>query len=76
MNIIWRFYADQDKNWRWQQLSMDRTVITESRAACKNYEECVVDAREQGYVFHPSPPHVIRRQRLLKFRDFPIRTRT
>jgi hypothetical protein len=34
---------------------MDRTVITESRAAYKNYEECVVDAREQGYIFQPSP---------------------
>ena len=36
---------------------MDRAVITESRAACKNYEECVVDAREQGYIFQPPPPH-------------------
>ena len=54
MNIIWRFYTDLDYRWRWQHLAVDRTVIAESRTAYKEYEGCLADARDQGYVFHPA----------------------
>jgi hypothetical protein len=54
MNYIWRFYVDQDRRWRWQRLTMDRVVVNESRTAYKEYEGCLVNAQNEGYVFHPS----------------------
>lgn len=54
MNNIWRFYADQDRMWRWQRFSADRSLISESRAAYGDYESCLANARSEGYVFHPS----------------------
>ena len=54
VNLIWRFYTDDDHRWKWQQLSVGREVITESNMAYKEYEGCVADAKSKGYVFHPS----------------------
>lgn len=54
MNTIWRFYLDENRQWRWQQLSVSRLVIAESTIAYKAYEACVAGAGEQGYVFVPS----------------------
>ncbi|HET9403999.1 MAG TPA: hypothetical protein VFO57_05425 [Burkholderiales bacterium] len=54
MNNIWRFYVDQDRLWRWQRLAADRSLISESRAAYKEYESCLANAKIEGYVFHPS----------------------
>ena len=54
VNLIWRFYTDDNQRWKWQQLSVSREVITESNAAYKEYEGCVADAKSKGYVFHPS----------------------
>ena len=54
MNNIWRFYADQDRMWRWQRLAADRSLISESRVAYRDYESCLANARSEGYVFHPS----------------------
>ena len=54
MNLIWRFYSDSDHRWRWQRLSVDKRVVDESRAGYKEYESCLANAREQGYVFLPS----------------------
>ena len=54
MNLIWRFYTDDNHCWKWQQLSVSREVITESHAAYGEYEGCVADAKSKGYVFHPS----------------------
>lgn len=51
MNTIWRFYVDEKHLWRWQQLSVSRTVIAESTGAHKGYDACVADAAGQGYVF-------------------------
>jgi hypothetical protein len=51
MNLIWRFYSDSDHRWRWQRLSVDKSVVDESRAGYKEYESCLANAREQGYVF-------------------------
>jgi hypothetical protein len=54
MNSIWRFYIDDKRQWRWQQLGVTRTVISESEGAYKAYEACVANAAEQGYVFVPA----------------------
>jgi hypothetical protein len=62
MNSIWRFYVDQDQLWRWQCLSADRSVLSESALAYKNYDGCVANAQAQGYVFQPSHAKVIRRR--------------
>ena len=56
MNIIWRFYSDTSHAWRWQQIAADRTVVSESQKAYKNYEGCLADAVEKGYVFQPPQP--------------------
>lgn len=62
MSSIWRFYKDQDRQWRWQCLTIDRTVIAESRAAHKQYDECIADAQGKGYVPAPSQPKLIRKR--------------
>lgn len=54
MNSIWRFYVDQDRRWRWQRLSADRSVVAESLAAYQEYEGCLANAKNEGYIFHPS----------------------
>lgn len=56
MNIIWRFYSDPSNVWRWQQIAADRTVVSESQKAYKNYEGCLADAVEKGYVFQAPQP--------------------
>lgn len=53
MNTIWRFYIDENRQWRWQQLSVSRAVISESAGAFKAYEACIAGAQEQGYVYAP-----------------------
>ncbi|MBM3358266.1 MAG: hypothetical protein FJY54_11125 [Betaproteobacteria bacterium] len=60
MSAIWRFYMDQDRRWRWQRLSTDRVVIDESRTAHKQYEGCVADAQNEGYIFHPAQTKLVR----------------
>lgn len=68
MNLIWRFYRDQDGRWKWQHLRFDQTVLAESKTAYKEYEGCIENAREEGYEFQPSqstqterPPRKTRR---------------
>jgi len=56
MNIIWRFYCAPARAWRWQQISADRTVVSESNRAYKNYEGCLADAVEKGYVVQAPQP--------------------
>jgi hypothetical protein len=53
-NIIWRFYSDPDQRWRWQCLAFDGRVVEESKSGYKEYETCLANAREKGYVFLPS----------------------
>src|SRR3989338_7022486 len=53
MNLIWRFYMDQDRQWRWQRLSVWQAVVAESPGSYKEYEGCVANAEVQGYVFQP-----------------------
>lgn len=54
MNVIWRFYTDHNRRWRWQRLLTDHTVTGESHTGYKDYEECVADAQSNGYSFQPS----------------------
>ena len=60
MGCIWRFYADERQEWRWQQLTTDRTVIAESNASYKKYEACIVDAESNGYVMQLAQPKLNR----------------
>jgi hypothetical protein len=59
MNLIWRFYLDEGRQWRWQQLSPSREVVGESAKAHKDYERCLADAGHQGYVFQPSQAKLV-----------------
>ncbi len=60
MKFIWRFYMDQDRRWRWQRLAMDKTVSAESKMGYKEYEGCLANAKNEGYVFHPSHAKIAR----------------
>jgi hypothetical protein len=51
MRVIWRFFVGEDTRWRWQQLSVDRAVVAESRASYEKYERCLAAAQSKGYVF-------------------------
>jgi hypothetical protein len=56
VNLIWRFYRGEDRQWRWQQLSVGRDVVSDSPSAHPDYEHCLADARQQGYVYQASQP--------------------
>jgi hypothetical protein len=60
MSVVWRFYMDQDRKWRWQQLGADRVLLAESRSAYKEYEGCLANARLEGYVFQPAQSKLLR----------------
>jgi hypothetical protein len=62
MNVIWRFYRGEDREWRWQQISIARGVVADSASGYPDYENCLADAREQGYVYQGSPPGTRTRQ--------------
>ena len=55
-NIIWRFYVDPNHQWRWQRLSVQGEVISESARSYGNFDRCVSDAEESGYMFKPAQP--------------------
>ena len=57
---IWRFYRDLDHHWRWQRLSAERLLISESRSGYAEYEGCLANAKEEGYVFLPSQDKLAR----------------
>lgn len=59
MNLVWRFYMDQAHRWRWQHLAIDRTVVAESAKGFGDYEDCLTDAKNSGYVFHPSHARLV-----------------
>lgn len=54
MNLVWRFYVDQEGQWRWQQVAVDRSVVADSPRSFKVYDECLADAERRGYKFSPS----------------------
>jgi len=53
-NRVWRFYRDEGRRWKWQQLSLYGEVISQSAKRYKDYESCLADAKENGHVFEPS----------------------
>ena len=54
VNLIWRFFSDSAHHWRWQRLAFDGTVVEHSKSAYSQYESCLADASEHGYVSFPS----------------------
>ena len=54
MNVIWRFFMDEQQRWKWQQLSVDRSVLAESEKGYKDYESCLANAEGHGHVYMPS----------------------
>jgi hypothetical protein len=52
---IWRFFADSDHQWRWERLAFDGTVLEHSKSGYLQYESCVANASESGYVFLAAP---------------------
>ncbi len=55
-NIIWRFYADRNQQWRWQRLSIHGDVISQSARSYRDFDGCVTDAEASGYMFRPAQP--------------------
>ena len=60
MRVIWRFFVGEDARWRWQQLSVDRAVVAESRSSYEKYERCLAAAQSKGYVFEAAQPRLPR----------------
>ena len=53
MNVIWRFYRDMRRQWHWQKIGPGYAVVAESSTSYKDYEACLENARDAGYVFQP-----------------------
>ena len=62
VHAVWRFYVGQDRKWRWQRLTIHQVVISRSQSAYEDYDGCVADAQEKGYLFQPSHPKQIHRE--------------
>ena len=54
VNVIWRFFIDGQQRWKWQQLSVDRSVVAESARGYKDYETCLANAQVQGHEYLPA----------------------
>ena len=54
MNVIWRFYMDNGRRWNWQQIGAGQTIVAESAKSYSNYEACLANAIDQGYVYLPA----------------------
>ena len=54
MNIIWRFYMDSGSRWNWQQIGASQAVVAESSTGYVNYEACLANAKDRGYVYLPA----------------------
>jgi hypothetical protein len=50
-NRIWRFFSDSDHQWRWERLAFDGTVLEHSESGYPQYESCMANAGDKGYVF-------------------------
>jgi hypothetical protein len=75
MNLIWRFYFGPDHRWRWQRLSLEGNVVTESSTSYAAYDGCLASASEQGYVFAPVAAPIRRRSAPLPKRTYTRRKR-
>jgi len=54
VRIVWRFFADPSRQWRWQQLAFDGTVVGYSKKGYTQYEACVTNVAKHGYVAVPA----------------------
>jgi hypothetical protein len=54
MNVIWRFYMDTEQRWKWQQIGAGQAIVAESSTGYSDYEACLADAKDRGYVFLPA----------------------
>jgi len=54
MNVIWRFYLDGGQHWKWQQIGVGQAVVAESSKGYSDYDSCLADAQDLGYVFLPA----------------------
>jgi uncharacterized protein YegP (UPF0339 family) len=54
MNLIWRFYRDQNRHWRRQLLAFNHDIIAQLAAGYNGYEDCVEEAGAKIYVSLPS----------------------
>jgi len=54
MNVIWRFYIDDGQRWNWQQIGAGQAVVEASPKGYSNYEACLANAVDRGYVFLPA----------------------
>ena len=54
MNVIWRFYVDDGNRWNWQQIGAGQAVVAESAKGYINYEACLANAKDRGYVYLPA----------------------
>jgi len=54
MSMIWRFYVDEQRQWRWQHLTVGSNVFCESSSGFSDHDACVVSATQHGYVHAPT----------------------
>ena len=54
MNVIWRFYMDGARLWKWQQIGPSQAIVAESSEGYGDYEACLANAKDRGYVFIPA----------------------
>ena len=52
--IVWRFFADPSRQWQWQQLAFDGTVVAHSKLHYVQYEACISNAAKHGYLAVPA----------------------
>ncbi|HSQ03246.1 MAG TPA: hypothetical protein VLN59_04375 [Burkholderiales bacterium] len=50
----WQFYVDGSGQHRWQRLSEDGSVHSESTAAFASCDACIEDASRHGYCLFPA----------------------
>jgi len=46
---VWDFKKNGDGHWTWQRQSLHHELIEEGRLAFAQLEECIADARRNGY---------------------------
>ena len=51
MNVIWRFYMDGARLWNWQQIGAGQAIVAESSEGYSDYDACLANAKDRGYVF-------------------------
>jgi len=57
--IVWRFFSEPSRQWQWQQLAFDGTVVGHSKTGYVQYEACVTNAAKHGYTAVPAKPRGI-----------------